>query len=490
MRNQRNRVLAKRIVNEATRRGYTLTRKALTLLESSEDPIKTLEKAINLLTNHGAGSRIIDEKVLREVSEVEVEPEPVEELVEEIPEPPIEIDERFLKEYRITGSFEEFQKYFRSRYEKLASALRERLGGVVDLRTALRLREGQEAYVIAMLSDRRESEKAWMLRVDDPSAEARIIVPKTSEAGEAAEKSLMDSVLGIRVVKRGNSLIAREIVFPDVAQEETKKLDLAANVCMISDIHVGSNKFRDDLFESFLDWINRARDPEVKRIKFLVVAGDLVDGVGVYPHQQAELELTSIKDQLRMLSKLLAEVPERIKIIVAPGNHDPVQKPLPQPPLSGEYRKILEQSGRRMIFVGNPAWISLGGRRILVYHGQGLDDVLQLVPGFSHSTLRENIGRALELLLKHRHLAPIYGENTPVLPLNEDLLVIDKTPDIIHVGHVHVAYAGSYRGIRLLNTGTWQEQTSFQRNIGLEPTVGVAAVVNLGDLSIRVKKFM
>ena len=74
--------------------------------------------------------------------------------------------------------------------------------------------------------------------------------------------------------------------------------------------------------------------------------------------------------------------------------------------------------------------------------------------------------------------------------MSEDLLVIDKVPNIFHVGHVHVAYAGSYRGVRLINTGTWQEQTSYQRNVGLEPTVGVAALVNLGDLSIKVKRFM
>ncbi len=485
------RSLARRIVNEAARRGYTLTRKALEMLESAENPLKILEKAIAELMNSKTGSRIIDENDLRKLLHPRVpEPKLEEKPLKEEPTPPISIDERFLKEYRLEGSADEFQRYFKSRYENLRGILMERLSGVVDLKSALKLREGQEAYVIVMMSERKESDRAWLLRVDDPSAETKIIVPKNRGLGESAESILPDAVFGIRVVKRGSSLIAKELVLPDVAQEEIRKENFNVNVCLISDIHVGSKKFRKDLFESFLNWINRPRDPEVKRIKFLVVAGDLVDGVGVYPRQQKELEVTSIKDQLRMLSKLLSEIPEKIKVILAPGNHDPAQRALPQPPIPEQYRRILEEGARSFIFVGNPAWIRIGGRRFLIYHGQGLDDIIQLVPGFSHSTLKENIGRALELLLKHRHLAPVYGETTPILPLEEDLLVIDKVPDVLHVGHVHIAYAGSYRGIRLINTGAWQEQTSYQRNIGLEPTVGVAAVVNLGDLSIRVKQFM
>ncbi|MCD6312841.1 MAG: hypothetical protein J7L79_03400, partial [Thaumarchaeota archaeon] len=175
--------------------------------------------------------------------------------------------------------------------------------------------------------------------------------------------------------------------------------------------------------------------------------------------------------------------------IIGPGNHDPIQRALPQPPLQEKYRSILERSGRRIIFVGNPAYLKLCGRSFLIYHGQGLDDVIQNLPGFSHNNLRKSLGKLLEVLLKHRHLCPVYGESTPILPIKEDLLVIDRVPNILHTGHVHVAYAGSYKGIRLINSGTWQEQTSYQRSVGLEPTVGVMILINLKDLSIKVRQF-
>jgi len=489
------RVSAKRIVDEAVKKGYTLTRRALNILDASKDPLSILDQAINKLRREKPGSLIIDEDDIRRIiGGFSSPPKKIIEIKEEVsePEPSIEVDDRFLKEYAIKGSIEEFRRYFTSRYEKLRRMLEKRIRGAMELNSILRLREGQEAYAIAMALKRRETEKAILLKVDDLTTEATIIVPKNGgRLLNAAEYILPDSVFAIRLYKRGESLIAKEIILPDIPSEAPeKKLGHDAYICMISDIHVGSKKFRRDLFESFLDWINRARDSEVKRIKFLVIAGDLVDGVGVYPNQQNELEITSVNGQFEETSRLLAEIPKHIKVIIAPGNHEPIQKALPQPPLQGRYKKILERHGRGYIYVGNPAWIRIGGRALLIYHGQGLDDVIQIIPGLSHSNLGENIGRVLELLLKHRHLSPIYGESTPLMPLSEDLLVIDRVPDIFHVGHIHVAYAGAYRNVRLLNTGTWQEQTGYQRSMGLNPTVGVAALVSLKDLTMKIKKFL
>lgn len=479
-------------MEKAARRGYVITRNALELLEKSEAPLEILEKAMIKLERSGLRSALIDESVLRGVMEVSEEASG--ELVavkqaEELEEPPIEVDERFLREWRIQGSSQEFREYFMSRYEKLSRILKGRLSGVIDLKSALKLREGQEAYVVAMLLEKRESKKVWILRVDDPSAEARVIFPKSRGLNEDLDTLLRDAVFGIKVSKSGESLMAEEVILPEVAAEDRREAGHELYACLISDIHLGSKHFRADLFESFLDWINRGRDPEVRKLRFLVIAGDLVDGVGVYPNQHKELEVFSVEEQLRRLSKLLEDVPEKVKIIIGPGNHDPIQRALPQPPLQKKYRSILERSGKRIIFVGNPAYVTICGRSFLIYHGQGLDDVVQSLPGFSHNDLRRKIGKLLEVLLKHRHLCPIYGESTPILPIKEDLLVIDRVPSILHTGHVHVAYAGSYRGIRLINSGAWQEQTSYQRSVGLEPTVGVMVLINLKDLSIKVRQF-
>jgi DNA polymerase II small subunit len=493
----RREALARKIVEKATSRGYTVTKGALEILEQAEAPLEILEEAMRRLEK--SGTTIIDESLLVElVGDVkvaeespamaeEVEMEEAEEKHEDIV---IEVDERFLVEWRIQGTFEEFQRYFSSRYEKLSGLLRERLRGVISLRDAMRLRESQEANIIVMLIEKKESEKAWILRVDDPSGEHRIIAPKDGVSGDSPEQLLPDMVIGARVVKSGEALIARELILPDLAAERLEKTAHEAFICMISDIHVGSKHFREDLFENFLDWINREDDPEARNVKLLIIAGDVVDGAGVYPNQHKELEIFSVEEQFKKLAGLLSEIPERVKIIIGPGNHDPVQRALPQPPLPEKYRAILEKSGRSFIFVGNPAWIRISGRIFLIYHGQGLDDVIQQAPGFSHSSLERDLGEVLKLVLRCRHLCPIYGETTPIIPTPEDMLVIDRIPHVFHTGHVHVAYAGSYRGVRIINSGTWQEQTSYQRSVGLEPTVGAMALISLGDLSIKLRRFV
>ena len=42
----------------------------------------------------------------------------------------------------------------------------------------------------------------------------------------------------------------------------------------------------------------------------------------------------------------------------------------------------------------------------------------------------------MKILLKSRHLSPIYGNRTPIAPESEDMMVIDDVPDIFHAGHV------------------------------------------------------
>jgi DNA polymerase II small subunit len=113
-----------------------------------------------------------------------------------------------------------------------------------------------------------------------------------------------------------------------------------------------------------------------------------------------------------------------------------------------------------------------------MYHGQSLDDVIATIPGLSYSKPAE----AMKVLLKARHLAPIYGERTPIAPEQEDSMVITEVPDIFHSGHVHVTDVQSYRGTLVVNSGAWQAQTKFQQTMGITPTPGIAIVVNLATL--------
>jgi DNA polymerase II small subunit len=85
----------------------------------------------------------------------------------------------------------------------------------------------------------------------------------------------------------------------------------------------------------------------------------------------------------------------------------------------------------------------------------------------------------MKLLLKGRHLAPIYGERTAIAPEKRDFMVIERPPDIFHAGHVHVLKCNRHKGTLIVNSGAWQGQTDFQQKMGLVPTPGIVPVVNL-----------
>jgi DNA polymerase II small subunit len=97
--------------------------------------------------------------------------------------------------------------------------------------------------------------------------------------------------------------------------------------------------------------------------------------------------------------------------------------------------------------------------------------------------------KAMKLLLQGRHLAPVYGGKTTLSPENKDFLVIDNVPDVFHAGHVHALGYSNYRGVLVVNSGAWQEQTDYMRRLGFVPTPGKVPVVNLQTLEVTVVPF-
>ena len=117
----------------------------------------------------------------------------------------------------------------------------------------------------------------------------------------------------------------------------------------------------------------------VSRIKYLIVAGDLVDGVGVYPGQEFQLAEKDPKKQYEMAAELLRRVPGHIQIVISPGNHDAVRQALPQPAVPVDLAESL-YGMENVKWVGDPAYVKLHGVTFLVYHGKSLDDVIATTP--------------------------------------------------------------------------------------------------------------
>jgi len=73
--------------------------------------------------------------------------------------------------------------------------------------------------------------------------------------------------------------------------------------------------------------------------------------------------------------------------------------------------------------------------------------------------------------------------------MEEDKETIALQSYPLHVGHVHIVGFDMYRGVLLLNSGTWQKQTPFQASVGLTPTPGLAVIVNLKTFKVYHQDF-
>jgi DNA polymerase II small subunit len=217
----------------------------------------------------------------------------------------------------------------------------------------------------------------------------------------------------------------------------------------------------------------------------VVICGDIVDGIGIYPRQEQELAITDLYQQYQEAAKYIAMIPDHVETIVLPGNHDPVRQALPQPPIPKDFGEPLYES-RRLISLGNPSEVSLHGVRFLLHHGRSLDDILASVPSMEFSQPE----KAMRLQLQCRHLASEYGNRTAIAPEKADHLVIEAIPDVFQSGHVHVVRHENYRGTQIINSGAWQAQTDYQRRVGLNPTPGILTAVNLQTLQVHLINFM
>jgi DNA polymerase II small subunit len=248
---------------------------------------------------------------------------------------------------------------------------------------------------------------------------------------------------------------------------------------LISDLHIGSKFFMEKEFQNFLEWLNgnEYNKDIISKTKYICICGDLIDGIGIFPNQDKELLEKDSYSQMEHAIKILSQIPKHMKVFLIPGNHDLGRRALPQPAIPKKYAEKL-YSLDNITMLGNPCMINMEGIKILMFHGQSLDDIIASIPGLSYSKPAE----AMKILLKSRHLSPIYGQRTPIAPEKEDMMIIEDVPDVLHSGHVHVIDVDSYKGTLLVNSGAWQSQTPFQQTMGITPTPGIAIAINLSNL--------
>ncbi|MCI4353010.1 MAG: DNA-directed DNA polymerase II small subunit [Thermoplasmata archaeon] len=377
---------------------------------------------------------------------------------------------------------------FAHRFAALSRILRGR-SGLPDLHptSSLRTQEGELSIIGMVREIRTTSEKHHtILTVEDDTGTVEVLVPKGSPT--VREPFLLDEVVGLRVRaarERNRISIVTGVLRPDVpTTREMHRTDFDARVLFVSDLHVGSRSFMGEAWGRLVDFLKgQGPDPAAaEAVRHVVIAGDLVDGIGIYPHQEDDLAILDIFEQYAELGRRLREIPSRIQVVAIPGNHDAVSPAEPQPALPLELAATLPSSVR---VLGNPATFSLDGVVVTAYHGRAFDDLIPALPGASYARPTDVMKRMLAM----RHLAPMYGGKTPLSPQSRDGLLIDPVPDIFVTGHAHTFGVDQYKGILLLNASTWQAETEYQRMRNISPVPARAALVRLTDLSLEVLDF-
>lgn len=382
------------------------------------------------------------------------------------------------------GDYSGFLAYFRSRFRQLETILKRRIDvkDAIPLENAIKLPVKSKFKTIGLITGKRSQRDRLFLELEDTKSSTTVMA-----SGETARKGLEilnDQVICIDGMKyRDDLIIANDLIWPDIPMRNIKRAPIPANVVFLADIHVGSTDFREDLFDDFLRWMNlelgsiQLREM-ASRVKYVVITGDLVEGVGIYPDQINDLTITTQKEQYEEAARLLDQLPDYVEIIITPGNHDAVQRSLPQPVIPESYAPSL-YANERVHMMPNPVTLDLHGVEVLCLHGKALDEILSSTPGYDF----QNPVKAIELLVRCRHCAPIYGQSTPIAPERHDRLVMNSVPAVVQMGHIHINQIKKYKGIHLISTGSFQGQTSFQKRMDVKPTTGEFTIFDLQKLT-------
>ena len=380
------------------------------------------------------------------------------------------------------GKVNDFAQYFKSRFYSLKRLIEKRndFGRAMDISRAKTL--DREVRIIGIVYEKSTTKNGHtMLTLEDESGTAKVFISKESPI--ANELFVTDEVVGIHGKPNAQrTIIMAEKVFrPDIPRSNSwEPSDSNSQIAFLSDVHVGSSTFLEKSWLRMMAWL---KENSVKEnINYLVFPGDVVDGIGVFPDQDKELDIIDIYDQYDKLAEYLKDVPDHIEMVLHPGNHDAARAAEPQPALNTVFTKSFDSNVK---MVSNPVYLTVEGRTVLTYHGKSIDDWIASVQYLTY----DDPLKVMKEMCVRRHLAPIYGQRNALAPEKKDYMAMEIIPDIFVSGHVHGAGTEIYNDVRMINASTWQDQTEYQRMHNFNPEPGIMPTVHLGTGRIKMHNF-
>jgi DNA polymerase II small subunit len=396
------------------------------------------------------------------------------------------------EDVNVLKSIKDFVKTYNKRYSHLQNILKQRqeLSSAISIKKIFSSNDRETVSFIGMILEIAKTKNDnLMITLEDPTGTVKGIITKNNkEIYSLACNLTPDEVIGASGMKSGDVVFINNLVFPDIPlTKELKKSLRGGRVVFISDVHLGSKMFLKEKFEKFISWV------ETSKIDYLFILGDLVEGIGIFPGQEKELEIIDIYEQYKTFEEILKRV-KGIKIIICPGNHDSVRVSEPQPRIPKEFLPKLYEN-KDILFVSSPSVVKIGqdenfsGFDVLIYHGFSFPYYASNIESIRMNGGLEKTEEIMEYLLKRRHLAPTHGSTQYQVGYDTDPLVIRNIPDFFVTGHIHRCSVKNYRGVTMLNCSCWISQTDYQEKRGLVPEPGKAIHVDLKTRDVKVMEF-
>lgn len=391
----------------------------------------------------------------------------------------------------------DFTAHFRKRFQQLQGILMTRPDLQKNLVSINKISSDRTSLsIIGIVTEKRVTKnKNMIITFEDLTGKINALIKLDKEEIFAkAEELQMDDIVGVKASGNRDILFVHDIFYPDSFVHEKVKFDSDVSIAFISDTHCGSYRHLTKSLSKFIEWTNSS-DENAKKIKYLFVVGDTVDGVGIFPGQEEVLNLKSMHEQYELLASYLKRIPKNITIFLCPGQHDATRVAEPQPIISKKYAPQLYEL-ENLVLVTNPTLVKLfeGDKefKVLMYHGASMHALINEIKSLRTMKASSCPAKAVEQMLKRRHLAPMHGVSNSIIyiPLGEtDPLVISEVPDVLCTGEMHRVDISTYNGVLIITGSCWQAQTAFEEKVGNIPDPCKVPVLNLKTRELKIFDF-
>jgi DNA polymerase II small subunit len=390
-----------------------------------------------------------------------------------------------------------FVSYFKHRFLKVKELLQARAEIQNPLSIGKLSHTRQNCSLIGMVLNKSVTKNNnILLEIEDLTGRIKVLVNQNKkELYEIAEEITLDSVLGFKGSGSREFFFANDVFFPDSFLPERKRSSVEEYALFIGDLHYGSKLFLKESFLKFINYLNGnvPGTPEVNKIKYLFIVGDVISGVGNYPDQERDLEVVDLEEQFFGLAELLKKIRKDIKIIISPGNHDCMRIMEPQPIFDEKYAWPLYEL-ENVLLTGNPAQVNIASRKgfsgfdVLTYHGFSYPYYAGNIPSLIKEKSMHSPEKIIKFLLKNRHLAPTHS-STQYFPMEKDPLFIENIPDIIVSGHTHKSAVSYYNNILIISVSSWEGMTPYEEKMGADPDFCKVPLLNFKTREIKILDF-